>query len=151
MKNDRDLHPAGALHASFRFIKISTDSVRPLHGIPILVKDNIVTNDPLEASSGSLALLGAKPAVESSLITRLRDAGALILGKSNPGEWGNFRGWSIPSGWSPRGGQTTSAYYPHGDPEGSSSGSAVAVSLGLCMAALGTEVCILKFFILMQR
>ena len=104
------------------------------------MKDNIVTEDALEATAGSFALLGAKPAVESSLIARLRAAGVLILGKSNLSEWANFRGLSITSGWSPRGGQTLGAYYPNCKPEGSSTGSAVGVALGLCVAALGTEV-----------
>ncbi|KAI1408046.1 putative amidase [Hypoxylon sp. FL1857] len=111
----------------------------PLHGIPILVKDNIVTADKLDASAGSYALLGAKPATESSVISKLRDAGVLILGKTNLSEWGNFRGLNISSGWSPRGGQTLGIYYPNSTPEGSSSGSAVATALGLCTAALGTE------------
>ncbi|RWA10549.1 hypothetical protein EKO27_g4556 [Xylaria grammica] len=111
----------------------------PLHGIPVLVKDNIVTNDRLHASAGSYALLDAKPSVESSLIKRLREAGVIFLGKSNLSEWANFRGLSISSGWSPRGGQTLGAYYPNSNPDGSSSGSAVAAALGLCAAALGTE------------
>ncbi|KAF2971833.1 hypothetical protein GQX73_g1759 [Xylaria multiplex] len=110
-----------------------------LHGIPVLVKDNIVTKDKLDASAGSYALLGAKPSSESSLITRLREAGVIILGKTNLSEWANFRGLAISSGWSPRGGQTLGAYYPNSNPDGSSSGSAVAAALGLCTAALGTE------------
>ncbi|KAI1737184.1 putative amidase [Xylaria scruposa] len=111
----------------------------PLHGIPILVKDNIVTKDELDASAGSYALLGAKPSSESSLVARLRQAGVVILGKTNLSEWANFRGLAISPGWSPRGGQTLGAYYPNSSPEGSSSGSAVATALGLCTAALGTE------------
>ncbi|KAI1281196.1 amidase signature enzyme [Xylaria sp. FL0933] len=111
----------------------------PLHGIPILVKDNIATKDQLDVSAGSYALLGAKPLVESSVISNLRAAGALILGKTNLSEWANFRGLNVSSGWSPRGGQTLGAYYPNSTPEGSSSGSAVAVALGLSAAAIGTE------------
>jgi len=111
-----------------------------LHGIPILVKDNIATKDNLDASAGSYALLGAKAAVESSLISKLRDTGAIILGKTNLSEWANFRGLNITAGWSPRGGQTLGTYYSNGNPEGSSAGSAVATTLGLCVAALGTEV-----------
>ncbi|KAI1157832.1 amidase [Nemania serpens] len=111
----------------------------PLHGILVLVKDNIVTQDKLDASAGSYALLGAKPSVESSLITRLRKDGVIILGKTNLSEWANFRGLTISSGWSPRGGQTLGAYYPNSNPEDSSSGSAVATALGLCTAAIGTE------------
>ncbi|KAH6649416.1 glutamyl-tRNA amidotransferase subunit A [Chaetomium tenue] len=111
----------------------------PLHGIPILVKDNIATSDNLDVSAGSYALLGAKPSAESSVISKLRDAGVLILGKTNMSEWANFRGLNISSGWSPRGGQTLGAYYPGSTPEGSSSGSAVAAALGLSAAAIGTE------------
>ena len=117
---------------------------RPLHGVPILVKDNIVTNDKMEATAGSYALLGAKPAQESSLITKLRKAGAVILGKANLSEWAYVRDSSIiqtwESGWSPRGGQTVGAYYPNSRSDGSSSGSAVGAALGLCVAALGSEV-----------
>jgi amidase len=104
------------------------------------VKDNIATKDKLDVSAGSYALLGSKPAVESSLVGKLREAGVLILGKTNLSEWANFRGLNISSGWSPRGGQTLGTYYPNSRSEGSSSGSAVAVALGLCTAALGTEV-----------
>jgi amidase len=112
-----------------------------LHGIPILVKDNIVTKDKsLDASAGSYAFLGSKPATESSLISKLREAGVIILGKTNMSEWANFRGLNISAGWSPRGGQTIGTYYPNASPSGSSSGSAVAVALGLSTAALGTEV-----------
>jgi len=112
----------------------------PLHGIPILVKDNIVTQDRLDVSAGSYAVLGVKPANESSTINKLRDAGIIILGKTNLLEWANFRGLEISSGWSPRGGQTMGTDYPDFSPAGSSSGSAVATSLGLCTAAIGTEV-----------
>ncbi|KAI1418797.1 amidase signature domain-containing protein [Xylaria sp. FL1777] len=112
----------------------------PLHGIPILVKDNIATKDKLDVSAGSYVLLGAKPVVESSVVSNLRAAGALILGKTNLSEWGNFRGLNVSAGWSPRGGQTLGAYYPNSTPEGSSSGSAVAIALGLSAAAIGTEV-----------
>lgn len=125
-----------------RFLDLTTYIDSKLHGIPILVKDNIVTSDNLDASAGSFTFLGAKPAAESSLITRLRRAGALILGKTNLSEWSNFRGLNITAGWSPRGGQTIGAYYAKAYPEGSSSGSAVATALGLCIASLGTEVSI---------
>lgn len=123
-------------------IKQYTELASPLHGIPLLVKDSIVTKDEMEASAGSFVLKGAKPADEATTVARLRAAGAIILGKTNLGEWGNFRDFmTIPNGWSPRGGQTTSSYLTGGDPGGSSAGSAVAASLGLCMAALGAEVC----------
>ena len=106
-----------------------------------MIKDNIATKDEkLDVSAGSFALLGAKPADEASVIEKLREAGVVILGKSNLSEWANFRGLDISSGWSPRGGQTMGAFYPESSPAGSSSGSAVAVALGLAAAALGTEV-----------
>ncbi|KAI4244046.1 MAG: hypothetical protein L6R42_010572, partial [Xanthoria sp. 1 TBL-2021] len=111
----------------------------PLHGIPILVKDNVATKDRLDVSAGSFTLLGSKPATESSLVGRLRAAGVVVLGKTNLSEWANFRGLKIRAGWSPRGGQTMGTYYPNSTSDGSSSGSAVAAALGLCAAALGTE------------
>lgn len=91
------------------------------------------------ASAGSYALLGAKPAVESAVIAKLREASFLILGRPTS-EWVNFRGLNVSSGWSPRGGQTMGVYYPGSQPNGSSSGSAVAATLALCTAAVGTEV-----------
>ena len=112
----------------------------PLHGVPILVKDNIVTDDGMETTAGSPALLGAKPSGECSVVTKLRNAGAVILGKANLSEWANFRSVNGSSGWSPRAGQTLGTYYPDSQPSGSSSGSAVATALGLCFASLGTEV-----------
>ena len=94
----------------------------------------------MDASAGSYALLGSKPATESSIISKLRAAGVIILGKTNLSEWANFRGLNISAGWSPRGGQTLGTYYLNSKSDGSSSGSAVAAALGLGAAALGTEV-----------
>lgn len=94
----------------------------------------------MSASAGSFALIGAKPANESSVVRKLREAGAIILGKTNLSEWANFRGWDTHSGWSPRGGQALGTRGPGTSPGGSSSGSAVAAALGLSTAALGTEV-----------
>ncbi len=111
----------------------------PLHGIPILLKDNIATTDRMETTAGSLALVGARPRQEAFLVTRLREAGAGILGKTNLSEWANFRGLRSVSGWSGRGGQTLNPYVLDRSPSGSSSGSAVAVSANLCVAAIGTE------------
>jgi amidase len=137
-----DLYPCSALPTLFLDAELTVDACqcRPLHGIPLLVKDNIATQDKLDVSAGSYVLLGAKPAVESSVIAKLREAGVVILGKTNLSEWANFRGLNVSSGWSPRGGQTLGAYYPQSQPDGSSAGSAVATALGLCTAALGTEV-----------
>src|SRR5450830_993830 len=111
----------------------------PLHGIPVLIKDNIATADRMETTAGSLALVGAKPPRDAHLVTRLREAGAVLLGKTNPSEWANFRGERSVSGWSGRGGQTHNPYALDRDPSGSSSGSAVAVAANLCVVAVGTE------------
>lgn len=139
MKSANDWEVEGITAPSLS-IDFSLTAQRPLHGIPILVKDNIVTKDKLDASAGSFVLLGAKPALESSLVSKLRQAGAIILGKTNLSEWANFRGLNNSVGWSPRGKQTFGAYYPGSRSDGSSSGSAVATALGLCVTALGTEV-----------
>lgn len=112
----------------------------PLHGIPILLKDNIPTLDNTDTTCGSLALVGAKPPKEADVVTALRKAGAVILGKGNMAEWSGFRSTSRCSGWSARGGETTGVFYPGMKASGSSSGCAVAVALGMCFAALGTEV-----------
>lgn len=111
----------------------------PLHGIPILLKDNIATADQMETTAGSLALVGQRPPRDATLVARLREAGAVILGKTNLSEWANFRGERSVSGWSGRGGQTLNPYALDRSPSGSSSGSAVAVAANLCVAAIGTE------------
>ncbi len=111
----------------------------PLHGIPILLKDNIATTDRMETTAGSLALLGARPAHEAFIVQQLRAAGALILGKTNLSEWANFRSSGSSSGWSARGGQTRNPYVLDRTPCGSSSGSAVAVAANLVAASIGTE------------
>ena len=111
----------------------------PLHGIPILIKDNIATADHMQTTAGSLALIGHKPPRDAHLITRLREAGAVVLGKTNLSEWANFRGERSISGWSGRGGQTRNPYVLDRNPSGSSSGSGAAVSANLCVAAIGTE------------
>lgn len=111
----------------------------PLHGIPILLKDNIDTADRMQTTSGSLALEGSHAAKDAPLVARLRQAGAVILGKTNLSEWANFRSPHSISGWSSRGGQTRNPYALDRNPSGSSSGSAVAVAAGLCAGAVGTE------------
>jgi len=111
----------------------------PLHGIPILIKDNIDTQDRMMTTAGSLALVGAKPQRDAFVAQRLRDAGALILGKTNLSEWANFRSTKSSSGWSGRGGQTKNPYVLERNPCGSSSGSGAAVAANLCAAAVGTE------------
>ena len=111
----------------------------PLHGIPILIKDNIDTNDRMMTTAGSLALVGAKPARDAFIAQKLREAGAVILGKTNLSEWANFRSTKSSSGWSGRGGQTKNPYSLERNPCGSSSGSGAAVAANLCAAAIGTE------------
>ena len=111
----------------------------PLHGIPVLIKDNIDTADGMMTTAGSLALVGAKPARDSFVAKRLRDAGALILGKTNPSEWANIRSSHSTSGWSGRGGLTRNPYALNRNPCGSSSGSGAGVSANLCAVAIGTE------------
>ncbi len=111
----------------------------PLHGIPVLLKDNVDTADAMQTSAGSLALVGAPAAQDAGLVTRLREAGAVILGKTNLSEWANFRSTRSTSGWSARGGQTRNPYVLDRNPCGSSSGSAVAVSANLAALAVGTE------------
>jgi amidase len=111
-----------------------------LHGIPVLLKDNIDTADRMKTTAGSLALLGAPtPAQDAFLVQQLRAAGAVILGKTNLSEWANFRSSSSSSGWSARGGQTRNAYNGDVTPCGSSSGSGVAVAANLTVLAIGTE------------
>jgi amidase len=111
----------------------------PLHGIPILIKDNIDTADGMMTTAGSLALVGAKPLRDSFVAEKLRAAGALILGKTNPSEWANIRCSHSTSGWSGRGGLTRNPYALNRNPCGSSSGSGAGVSANLCAAAIGTE------------
>ncbi|MBE3556858.1 MAG: amidase [Firmicutes bacterium] len=110
-----------------------------LHGIPILLKDNIETGDRMHTSAGSLALADQPAPNDAFVVQRLRQAGAILLGKTNLSEWANFRSTYSVSGWSGRGGQTHNPYALDRNPSGSSSGSAVAVSANLAAAALGTE------------
>jgi amidase len=111
----------------------------PLHGVPIMLKDNIDTADNMMTTAGSVALSGSKPRHDAFVAEKLREAGAVILGKTNLSEWANFRSSRSSSGWSSRGGQTRNPYVLDRNPSGSSSGSGVAVSANLCAAAIGTE------------
>ena len=110
-----------------------------LHGIPILLKDNIGTADRMTTTAGSLALRGSIPAEDAFVARRLREAGAVLIGKANLSEWANFRSTRSSSGWSARGGQCRNPYALDRNPCGSSSGSAVAVAASLVPAAIGTE------------
>src|ERR1700730_1841180 len=111
----------------------------PLHGVPILIKDNVETADRMMTTAGSLALDGWYAPRDAPLVARLRAAGAVILGKTNLSEWANFRSGHSSSGWSGRGGQTRNPYVLNPPPSGSSSGSAVAVTANLCALAVGSE------------
>ncbi|MDI1319473.1 MAG: amidase [bacterium] len=111
----------------------------PLHGIPVLIKDNIDTADQMQTTAGSLALVGQKVPRDAHVAARLRAAGAVILGKTNCTEWATYRANNPSSGWSGRGGQTHNPYALDRTPSGSSSGSGAAASANLCAAAIGTE------------
>ncbi len=111
----------------------------PLHGIPVLIKDNIDTGDSMQTTAGSLAMSGSRAPRDAPLVARLRQAGAVVLGKTNMSEWANFRSFRSSSGWSSRGGQTRNPYVLDRSPCGSSSGAGVAVAADLCAAAVGTE------------
>lgn len=111
----------------------------PLHGIPVLLKDNIATADRMQTTAGSLALLGSQVPRDAFVVRKLREAGAVILGKANLSEWANFRSTSSSSGWSARGGQALNPYVLDRSPCGSSSGSATAVAANLAAVSLGTE------------
>jgi amidase len=111
----------------------------PMHGIPVLLKDNINTGDKMMTTAGSLALEGHHAVHDAFIIQKLRDSGAIILGKTNLSEWANFRSTRSASGWSSRGGQTKNPYMLDRNPCGSSSGSAAAVAANLCTVAIGTE------------
>ena len=111
----------------------------PLHGIPILLKDNIATADAMQTTAGSLALVGSRPPRDAFVVQKLRQAGAIILGKTNLSEWANFRSNASSSGWSGRGGQGRNPYVLDRTPCGSSSGSATAIAANLATVSLGTE------------
>lgn len=111
----------------------------PLHGIPVLIKDNINTGDEMMTTAGALALKGNIAATDASIVERLRAAGAVLLGKTNLSEWANFRSSKSTSGWSSRGGQTKCPYILDRNPSGSSAGSGAAAAANLCAIAIGTE------------
>lgn len=111
----------------------------PLHGVPVILKDNIDTHDRMPTTAGATALNNSFPEMDSYVAKKLREAGAVIIGKSNLSEWANFRAMVSSSGWSGVGGQTKNPYVLDRNPCGSSAGSGVAVSANLCMMAIGTE------------
>lgn len=128
-----------ALKIAEKFDGKRTSSHGALYGIPVLLKDNIDTGDRMLTTAGSLALVGAPAPQDAALVTRLRKAGAVILGKANLSEWADFRSSHASSGWTGRGGQTRNPYALDRNPCGSSSGSAAAVAAGLVPVAVGTE------------
>ncbi|KAJ4424368.1 hypothetical protein N0V82_000887 [Gnomoniopsis sp. IMI 355080] len=135
-----ELNPdALSIAASLDSERASGSSRGPLHGIPILIKNNIATDDKMNNTAGSYALLGSKVPSDSTMAAKLRKAGAILLGKTNLSQWANYRSDNTSNGWSAYGGQTEGAYFPGQDPSGSSSGSGVSSSLGLALASLGTE------------
>lgn len=111
----------------------------PLHGIPVLIKDNIDTGDKMQTTAGSLALVGAPAPDDAIIVSKLREAGAVLLGKTNLSEWANFRSTHSSSGWSGRGGQVRNPFCTDRSPCGSSSGTGAAVSANLCAIGIGTE------------
>ncbi|MHA1121280.1 MAG: amidase [Candidatus Heimdallarchaeota archaeon] len=120
-------------------VRKEDNSLGPLHGIPILIKDNITTADNMMTTAGSLALEGFRSTRDAFIVQKLRAAGAIILGKTNLSEWANFRSTRSTSGWSSRGGQARNPYVLDRSPCGSSSGSATAVAANLCSVSIGTE------------
>jgi amidase len=135
-----EINPEAQMIADERDEELRNGKVRgPLHGVPVLIKDNIDTGDKMQTTAGSLALAGFFAEKDAPLVARLREAGAVLLGKTNLSEWANFRSTRSSSGWSGRGGQTLNPYVIDRSPCGSSSGSGVAVAANLCLAAIGTE------------
>ncbi|MDP1614286.1 MAG: amidase, partial [Methylococcales bacterium] len=135
-----ELNPDALLIATSMDAERKDGKIRgPLHGIPILIKDNINTADKMQTTAGSLALQGNIALVDAFIVKQLRAAGAIILGKTNLSEWANFRSTRSCSGWSSRGQQTKNPYILDRSPSGSSSGSGAAVSANLCAIAIGTE------------
>lgn len=133
--NPDALKIAGAMDAERKAGKIRG----PMHGIPVLIKDNINTGDKMMTTAGALALQGNYAAKDAFIIQRLRESGAVLLGKTNLSEWANFRSTHSSSGWSSRSGQTRCPYILERSPSGSSSGSGAAVAANLCAVAIGTE------------
>jgi amidase len=135
-----EINPEALATADERDAERRSGRIRgPLHGLPLVIKDNIATGDRMLTSAGSLLLADRPAPRDAFLVTRLRDAGAVILGKTNLSEWANFRSTHSSSGWSARGGQTRNPYALDRNPSGSSSGTAVAVAANLAAAGIGTE------------
>ncbi|OQU91963.1 hypothetical protein SORBI_3001G265500 [Sorghum bicolor] len=140
-----EIDPDGALAAADRAdaaARSSSGVLPPLHGVPVLLKDNIAAagdGGVLNATAGSLAMVGSRPARDAGVVERLRRAGAVLLGTASLSEWCNFRGPGIPAGWSPRGGQGRNPYVPSATTCSSSSGSAIAAASNMAAVTIGTE------------
>jgi amidase len=135
-----EINPAALTIADEMDRERKTGKMRgPLHGIPVLIKDNIDTGDGMMTTAGSIAMLGNRAKADAFIVKKLREAGAVLLGKTNLSEWANFRSTKSTSGWSSRGGQTKNPYLLGRNPSGSSSGSGAAVAANLCAVAIGTE------------
>ncbi len=135
-----EVNPDALAIAAERDAERASGRVRgPLHGLPVLLKDNIDTGDRMLTTAGSLALTGAPAPRDAAIAARLRDAGAVILAKTNLSEWANFRSTRSVSGWSARGGQTRNPYALDRSPCGSSSGTGAAIASGLAILGIGTE------------
>ncbi len=135
-----ELNPDALTIAQERDRERKAGKVRgPMHGIPVLLKDNIATADKMQTTAGSLALLGARATRDAFVVTRLREAGAVILGKTNLSEWANFRSTRSTSGWSSRGGLTKNPHALDRNTSGSSSGSGAAAAAGFATVTVGTE------------
>jgi amidase len=145
-KNGPAINSIVELNPDALFIARSLDDERkakgprgPMHGVPVLIKDNIDTADQMMTTAGSLALVGSKPLQDSYVAQKLRSAGAVILGKTNLSEWANIRSSHSTSGWSGRGGLTKNPYALDRNPCGSSSGTGAGISANLCAVGIGTE------------
>jgi len=137
-----ELDPDGALASADRAdaaARSGSSALPQLHGIPVLLKDNIAAAGTLNATAGSIAMVGSRPARDAGVVERLRNAGAVLLGTASLSEWCNFRGPGIPAGWSPRGGQGKNPYVPSATPCSSSSGSAIAAAANMAAITIGTE------------
>jgi len=130
---------AMSIAARLDSLSVEERSLLPLFGIPVVIKDNIDTHNKMPNTAGSTVLRNSFPAADSPVARKLREAGGIIIAKSNLSEWANFRGMTSTSGWSGVGGQTKNPYVLDRNPCGSSSGSGVSVSANLCMVAIGTE------------
>jgi len=135
-----ELNPEAAAIAAQRDAERKAGKVRgPLHGIPVIIKDNIDTADQMHTTAGSLALAGSRPARDAFIVQQLREAGAVLLGKTNLSEWANYRSTRSTSGWTGRGGLTRNPYVLDRNTSGSSSGTGAGIAADFATVGIGTE------------